>query len=78
MKMSPNDIGTVTNESGSAKHENEPRRPRYRQKCVRERKICQWDPRSSLSLKTSLGTQNMKMGSGALGTARNESDLRKI
>jgi hypothetical protein len=38
MKSSLDDLGTVENESGSAKHENGTRLPRYRQKCVRERK----------------------------------------
>jgi hypothetical protein len=31
-------LGTADNESGSAKHENKTRSPRYRPKCVRERK----------------------------------------
>jgi hypothetical protein len=31
-------LGTAQKESGNARHENEPRRPRYRQKRVREHK----------------------------------------
>jgi hypothetical protein len=38
MKKGPNALATVENESGSAKHENGTRRPRYRRKQVRERK----------------------------------------
>jgi hypothetical protein len=38
MKTSPDALGTAKNVSGSAKLDNEPRRPQYRQKRVRERK----------------------------------------
>jgi hypothetical protein len=39
MKTGPDAPSTAENESGSAKHENGTRRPRYRRKGVRERKI---------------------------------------
>jgi hypothetical protein len=32
VKMGPNTLGTIENESGSAKHENGTQRPRYRRK----------------------------------------------
>jgi hypothetical protein len=38
MKNGPFALGTVENESGSAKHEKGTRRPRYRRKLVWERK----------------------------------------
>jgi hypothetical protein len=38
MKTGPDALGTAENESGSAKHENDTRRPRYRGKLLRERK----------------------------------------
>jgi hypothetical protein len=38
MKTGPDLLGTVENKSGSAKHENGTRRPRYHRKRVRERK----------------------------------------
>jgi hypothetical protein len=61
MKTSPDALGTVENESGSAKNENEPRRPWYSQKRVREHKISQRDSISSLPSKMSPGEQNMKL-----------------
>jgi hypothetical protein len=39
MKIRPDALGTIENESRSAKHENCNRRPQYRRKHVRERKI---------------------------------------
>jgi hypothetical protein len=39
MKTGPDALLTAEYESGSAKYENGTRRPRYRQKSVRERKI---------------------------------------
>jgi hypothetical protein len=39
MKTGPDALDTAENNSGSAKHENGTRRPRYRRKRVRERKI---------------------------------------
>jgi hypothetical protein len=50
-------LGTIENESGSAKHENGTRRPRYR---------------LSIPPKTDPGAQNMKTRPDALGTTRNE------
>jgi hypothetical protein len=38
MKTRPDAIGTAEKDFGSAKHENGTRRPRYRQKHVREQK----------------------------------------
>jgi hypothetical protein len=38
MKRGPVALGTTENESGSAKHENRTRRPRYRRKQARSRK----------------------------------------
>jgi hypothetical protein len=68
----PDALGTAENESGSAKHENEPLRPRKRRKRVRDRKTIKWDPMPSLPPKMSTGTQNMKMGLDALGSTENE------
>jgi hypothetical protein len=38
MKTRPDALGTAEDESGSAKYDNGTKRPRYRQKRVRERK----------------------------------------
>jgi hypothetical protein len=69
MKTGPEALGTVQNESGSAKHENEIWRPRYRLKWVRERKTWKRNPAPSISLKMSPEAPNMKTGPNALGTA---------
>jgi hypothetical protein len=76
-KMGPAALGTVENESGSTKHENETRRPRYRRKRVRARNTLKRDPTASVLPKTSQGAQNMKKGPDALGTAENESGTAK-
>jgi hypothetical protein len=44
MKTGPDALGTVENESGSVKKENEIQRPRYRRKRVRARKNIKRDP----------------------------------
>jgi hypothetical protein len=72
MKTGPDALGTVENESGHTKHENETRRPRYCLKWVRKRKTWKRDPTPSLPSKMSPGAQNMKTGPGALGTVENE------
>jgi hypothetical protein len=71
MKTGAGALGTAQNESWSAKLEIGTRRPRYRPKRVRERKTCKRDPTPSVPPKTCPGEQNMKTGTGALGTAQN-------
>jgi hypothetical protein len=73
MKTGPDAFHTAENVSGSAKHEIEPRRPRYRRKRVLGRKTCKRDPTPSESTKMSSGTQNMKTGPDALRIAENVS-----
>jgi hypothetical protein len=77
MKTGPKALGTIENDSGSAKHENGTRRRRYRRKRFREGNIYKRDPTPSVPPKTSPTTQNMKTGPDALGTAENESGLAK-
>jgi hypothetical protein len=72
MKMGLDALGTAENKSGSAKHENGIRLPRYRGKRVQARKIIKWDPTPSVPPKTSPGKQNMKIGHDALGTVEKE------
>jgi hypothetical protein len=72
MKTGPDTLGTTENESGSAKHENKTRRPRYRRKQVRMRKSRKQDPTPSVQSITSPGAQIKKTGPDALGTAKNE------
>jgi hypothetical protein len=73
MKTEPDALGTVENESGRAKQENEIRRPRYLRKWVRERKTWKRDPTLSVPPKTSMRAQNMKTKPDALGIAENMS-----
>jgi hypothetical protein len=70
MKKGPYALGTAENESGSKKHANGTRRPRYRRKRFRERKTGKRDPMPSVSPKTSPGAQNMKRVPDALGTPK--------
>jgi hypothetical protein len=70
--------GTVENESGIAKHENGTRRPRYRRKRVRARKILKRDPTPSVPRETSPGVQNITTGNDTLGSAENESGAQNI
>jgi hypothetical protein len=72
MKTGPDVLATAENEYGDTKHENGTRRPPYCRKRVRERKAWKRDPTPSLPPKTCTGTQNMKTGPDALGTAENE------
>jgi hypothetical protein len=65
------------NESGSAKHENETRRPRYRRNRVLERKTLKRDPTSSVQSRTGPGAQNMITGPDAVGIAENGSGSAK-
>jgi hypothetical protein len=44
MKMGVDALGSAENESGRAKHKNGMQRPRYRRKCVLERKTRKRDP----------------------------------
>jgi hypothetical protein len=78
MKTGPDDPGTAENESGSAKHENGIGHPRYSLKRVQAHKTRKRDPTASVSPKTSMGEQDMKMGPDALGTAKNESGSAKL
>jgi hypothetical protein len=70
-------LGTVENESESAKYKNWTGRPQYDPKLVRECKTCKRDPTSSVRPKTSPGAQNMKTGPDALCSAENESGSAK-
>jgi hypothetical protein len=72
MKTGPGALGTAENESGSAKHTNGTRRPRYRRKVVQDRKTWKQDPAPSVSPRTSPGAQYMKTDPDALGTAPNK------
>jgi hypothetical protein len=76
MKTGPDALRTVENESGSTKHENGTRRPRYRRKRVRARKIRKRDPTHSVPPKTSPGAQNMKTGLDAHGSAKHKIGTR--
>jgi hypothetical protein len=78
MKTGSNALDTAENESGSAKHKKETRRPRYRQKRLRARLTWKKDPTPSIQPKMSPGSQNMKTGPDALGTAKNESGGQNI
>jgi hypothetical protein len=77
MKTGPGALGTVENESGSAKCENETRRPRYRPKRVRECKLSKRDLTPSVPSKTSRGAQNLKTVPDALDTTQKESGSAK-
>jgi hypothetical protein len=68
MKIGLYALGTTGNNFGRTKHENITLRPRYCQKLVSERNIRNLDPTPSVPQKTSLGEQNMKKGTDALGT----------
>jgi hypothetical protein len=73
IKMGPDALGTVENELGHAKHENETQRPRHRRKQVQERKTWKRGPTPSVPPKTSPVGQNMKKEPDALDTAEIES-----
>jgi hypothetical protein len=77
MRKGPDALGTVKNESESAKHEDGTRRPRYPRKQVRAQKARKRDPTPSVMPKMSLSAQNMKTGPDALGTTENESGRAK-
>jgi hypothetical protein len=70
-------LGIVENESGSAKHENGTRRPRYRRKRVRGRNTLKRYPMPYVPPKTSPGAQNMKTGPDTLVTVENETGRAK-
>jgi hypothetical protein len=61
MKMGPNALDTVENGSGSAKHENGTRPPRYRPKRVRERKM-KTGPDPLGTVKNESGSAKLKNG----------------
>jgi hypothetical protein len=67
MKTGPNALGTAENDSGRVKHENGTRRPRYRRKHVRYRKM---GPDAHGTAENEFGSKNMKTGPDALSTAR--------
>jgi hypothetical protein len=71
MKTGPDALRTAENVSGSAKHENESGRPRYRRTRIRE-------PTPSEPPKTSPGAQNIKTGPDALGTAENNPEAQNM
>jgi hypothetical protein len=72
MKMGPDALDTVENESGDANHEIGTRPPLYHRKRVRELKTRKRDPTPSVPPKMSPGAQNKKMGHDALGPAENK------
>jgi hypothetical protein len=72
MKTGPDAHGTVKNESGSAKHENETRLLQYRRKRVQERKTVKRDLSPPVPPKTSPKPQNMKSGPDAPGIVEND------
>jgi hypothetical protein len=73
MKTGPSAIDITKNESRSAYYENWIWRHLYRRKRVKKRKTWNLDPTAFLPTKTSLGAQDMKMGSNAFGIVKNES-----
>jgi hypothetical protein len=77
MKTRPDVLGNGPNESGSVKHENWTRRPRYRPKRVRVRKRCKRVPIPSVPSKMNPGLQNMKTGPNALGSTQKEFESAK-
>jgi hypothetical protein len=78
MKTGPYTLGTAANESGSIKHENGTRRPRYRRKRVKRCKTLKRDPKPPELPNTSLSAQNKKTRPNALDTAENEFGRAKI
>jgi hypothetical protein len=72
MKTGPDVLDTVENEYGSAKHNNENRRPPYRRKQARERKIRKWDTSHPVLPKTNPGVQIMKKGPATPDAAEKE------
>jgi hypothetical protein len=62
MKTGPDALGTIENDSGSAKHENGTRRPRYRRKRFLARKTWKRDQTPSVPSKMSPGAQKLKKG----------------
>jgi hypothetical protein len=77
IKIGPDALNTAENESGSAKHENGTRRPRFRRKCVRERKTSKREPTPFIPPKLSPREQNKKTGHHALGSFENRSESTK-
>jgi hypothetical protein len=78
MKSRPDALHTTENVPGREKHENGTQCSWYRRrKRVRARKTRKQDLEPSVLLKTCTGTQNMKMGADALGSAENESERAK-
>jgi hypothetical protein len=77
LKTGPNTLFTVKNESRCVKHKNWTRCPRFRPKQLQERNTWKRNSTPSVLSKKSLGAQNMKMGPGALSTAKNDSGSTK-
>jgi hypothetical protein len=77
MKTGHDVLGNFENDSGSAKHENGTRHPRFHQTRVRERKTWLLDSTPSVQPKMSHGAQNMQTKPDALGTAQNGSGCAK-
>jgi hypothetical protein len=77
MKTGANDLGTIENQSGHAKHKNGTQCPRYCRKQVRANKIWKWDSTHAVPPKMTPGAQNVKTGPSTLGTAENESGHSK-
>jgi hypothetical protein len=77
MKTGLGALGTVENESKSAKHVNGTRRPRYRPKRFRERNTGKQDQALTVPSKMCPGAQKMKTGPDALDFAENDSRSAK-
>jgi hypothetical protein len=78
MKTGVDAVGTAKNECGRAKLENGTGRPRYRQKCVRDRKTWKREPWHSVLPKMSQDAQSMKTGRDVRGTIEHESRSVKL
>jgi hypothetical protein len=72
MKTGLEALSTAENVSGSIKHENGTRRPRYRRKRIRGCKTLKRDPKPPELPNTSLSAQNKKTGLDAHGTTENK------
>jgi hypothetical protein len=62
MKKGPYALGTAENESGSKKHENGTRRPRYRRKRVREQENMKTGPDALGTAKNEFGSTTHRNG----------------
>jgi hypothetical protein len=78
MKSWPSALGTVQNESRSAKCENWTRRRRYHRKWVMNWKTWKVDLTPSVHSKICPRAQNIKTGPGAVGSVENDFSSTKL